>query len=76
MTVAFGMVVFAVALITIEIFVHHTTVGGDRPGLGHGSASVALEAQSAPLEVNLREAHLVKEGNDVGVTPIVAAPWP
>ena len=53
MTVAFGMVVFAVALIAIEIFVQDTAVGGDRPGLGHGSATVALEAQSASLEVNL-----------------------
>ena len=76
MAVAFGVVMFAVALILIKIIVQIAAVSGDRPGLSHGAASVTFEAQSASLEVNLGEAHLVEEGHDIGITPVVSAPWP
>ena len=50
--VAFGVVMSAVALVTVKVFVQYTTVGGNRPRFSHGSAFVAFEAQSASLEVD------------------------
>lgn len=76
MPMAFGMLALACTLILFKVVVQVTAIGGDRPWFGYGSASVAIEAQSASIEVHIGDAHLVKERDDVRVAPIIAAPWP